>query len=197
MNPNLLEKTTSFVAEDQRITLYGVTWQQYEILRATLDDFAGLRMNYLKGTLEIFMPGAKHEQTKSVIGRLIETYSLETNTRLYACGSTTYRKQAEERGLEPDESYCIGELKEFPDLAIEVIVTSGSIDLLDIYIGLGVPEVWFWKNGKLSLYRLQAGQYEQIERSILLPNLDINLLVRCANMLDQHDAVIEFRNAIR
>jgi Uma2 family endonuclease len=196
MNPNLLEKT-SLVADLQRLTLYGVSWQQYEILRATLDDFAGLRMNYLKGTLEIFRPGAKHEQTKSVIGRLIETYSLETNTRLYACGSTTYKKQAEERGLEPDESYCIGEEKEFPDLAIEVIVTSGSIDLLDIYIGLGVPEVWFWKNGQLSLYRLQAGQYEQIERSILLPNLDINLLVRCANMPDQHDAVIEFRNAIR
>jgi len=197
MNPHLLEKTTSLIAEDQRLTLYGVSWQQYEILRATLDDFAGLRMNYLKGTLEIFMPGAKHEQTKSVIGRLIETYSLETNTRLYACGSTTYRKQAEERGLEPDESYCIGNLKEFPDLAIEVIVTSGSIDLLEVYRGLGVSEVWFWKNGQLSMYRLQAGQYEQIERSILLPNLDINLLVRCANMPDQYDAVIEFRNAIR
>lgn len=196
MNPNLLEKTASFVAEDQRVTLYGVSWQQYEILRATLDDFAGVRMTYLKGTLEIFLPGAKHEQTKSVIGRLIETYSLETNTRVYACGSTTYRKQAEERGLEPDESYCIGELKEFPDLAIEVIVTSGSIDLLEVYRGLGVPEVWFWKNGQLSLYHLQAGQYEQIERSILLPNLDINLLVRCANMPDQYDAVIEFRNGI-
>ena len=197
MNPNLLEKIASLVAEDQRLTLYGVTWQQYEILRATLDDFAGLRMTYFKGTLEIFKPGSKHERIKSLIGRLIETYSLETNTRLYACGSTTYRNQAEERGLEPDESYCIGELKDFPDLAIEVIVTSGSIDLLEVYRGLEVPEVWFWKNGQLSLYHLQAGQYEQIERSILLPNLDINLLVRCANMPAQHDAVIEFRNAIR
>ncbi|GET41431.1 Uma2 family endonuclease [Microseira wollei] len=197
MNPNLLEKTASLVADLQRLTLYRVYWQQYEILRATLDDFAGVRMNYLKGTLEIFKPGSKHERIKSLIGRLIETYSLETNTRIYACGSTTYRKQAEERGLEPDESYCIGNLKEFPDLAIEVIVTSGSIDLLEVYRGLGVSEVWFWKNGQLSLYRLQAGQYEQIERSILLPNLDINLLVRCANMPDQYDAVIEFRNAIR
>ena len=39
MNPNLLEKTTSLIAEDQRLNLYGVSWQQYEILRATLDDF--------------------------------------------------------------------------------------------------------------------------------------------------------------
>jgi Uma2 family endonuclease len=197
MNPNLLEKTASLVAEDQRLTLYGVSWEQYEILRDTLDDFAGLKMTYLEGTLELFMPGAKHEKSKKTIARLVELYSIETNTRLYGCGSTTYRKKAKERGLEPDESYCLGEEKEFADLAIEVIVTSGSIDLLEVYRGLGVSEVWLWKNGQLSLYRLQAGEYEQIERSILLPNLDINLLVRCANMPDQYDAVIEFRNAIR
>ena len=197
MNPHLLEKTASLVAEDQRLTLYGVSWQQYEILRDTLDDFAGLKMTYLEGTLELFMPGSKHEKNKKTIARLVEMYAIETNTRLYGCGSTTYRKKAKERGLEPDESYCLGEEKEFPDLAIEVIVTSGSIDLLEVYRGLGVSEVWFWKNGQLSLYGLKAGQYEQIERSILLPNLDINLLVRCANMPAQHDAVIEFRNAIR
>ncbi|HIK45941.1 MAG TPA: hypothetical protein IGR64_13825 [Leptolyngbyaceae cyanobacterium M65_K2018_010] len=43
-------------------------------------------------------------------------------------GSTTLKKPERQAGGEPDESYCIGTDKEFPDLAIEVIVTSGSIN---------------------------------------------------------------------
>ncbi|NER39082.1 MAG: hypothetical protein F6J93_34875 [Oscillatoria sp. SIO1A7] len=37
----------------------------------------------------------------------------------------------------------------------EVIVTSGSIALLDIYQGLGITEVWFWKGDRFSLYYLR------------------------------------------
>ena len=152
MNVQVLEKTASEVPGEQQLTLSGITWEQYETLRETLDDFAGLRMRYLKGTLEICMPSPKHERIKSLVGRLIELYCLETNIRLYACGSTTYRKKAKQRGLEPDESYCVGTDKDFPDLAIEVIVTSGSIALLDIYQGLGISEVWFWKGERFFLY---------------------------------------------
>ena len=128
---------------------------------------------------------------------MIELYSIETNTRLYPCGSATYRKQAKERGLEPDESYCVETDKEFPDLAIEVVVTSGSIILLDIYQGLEIPEVWFWKGGCFSLYYWRGEHYEEIARSEVLPELDIELLTRCVNMDDRYDAVLEFRNAIR
>jgi Uma2 family endonuclease len=98
--------------------------------------------------------------------------------------------------LEPDECYCVGEVKEFPDFAIEVIVTSGNIDILDVYQGLGIPEVWFWENDQLSLYHLRGEKYEPINRSEFLPNLDIDLLVHCANIPDQYDAVLEFRKAI-
>ena len=128
---------------------------------------------------------------------MIELYSIDTNTRVYGCGSTTYRKKAKERGLEPDESYCVGEVKEFPDFAIELIITSGSIDKLDVYQGLGIPEVWFWEDDKVSLYQLREEKYELINRSTFLPDLDIDLLVRCANIADQYDSVVEFRNALR
>ena len=33
--------------------------------------------------------------------------------------------------------------KEIPELAIEVVYTSGGIDILKIYRRLGVKEVWF------------------------------------------------------
>ncbi len=132
---------TPLIDSEQRLVLSDIGWQQYETLRSTLDSVPGLRLTYFQGCLEFFMPSPEHEQLKSILGRLIELFSIETNTRLYACGSTTYRKQAKERGLEADESYCINQLKEFPDLAIEVTLTSGGIDKLAVYKGLEIPEV--------------------------------------------------------
>ena len=196
MNTRVLEKQIDRGSEEQRLTLFGVTWEQYESLRDTLDDFPRLRMRYLEGTLEIYMPSSKHERIKSLVGRLIELYCLEKNIRLYACGSTTYRKQAQQRGLEPDESYCIETDKALPDLAIEIVVTSGSIQLLDIYQGLGISEVWLWRDDRFGLYRLQGKQYEEISDSTVLPKLDIELLTRCVNIPDQNDAVLNFRKAI-
>lgn len=197
MSAALLETATRQSEEEQRLTLANVTWEQYETLRDTLDEFPGLRMTYLEGVLEFFMPSPKHEAVKKTLARLIEVYSLETGTRLYGCGSTTYRKKAKARGLESDESYCINQVKEVPDFAIEIIVTSSSLDKLAVYKGLGVPEVWFWQDERLAIYLIQAGEYNLMPRSTILPDLDIDLLVRCLNMPDQFDAVVEFRNALR
>jgi Uma2 family endonuclease len=193
---NLLQTVQG--VKEQRFLLSGVTWEQYETLRSTLDEsHPGLRMFYLEGTLELFMPSEEHEGLSTLIGRMLELYALEANIRLYGYGSTTYRKQARQRGLEPDECYYVGTKREFPDIAIEVIITSGLLDKLEIYRGLGVGEVWVWQEGQLLIYRLRDDQYEQIPRSEFLPELDLALLIRCAEIPDQHDAVIAFRDALR
>ncbi|NJP22085.1 MAG: Uma2 family endonuclease, partial [Hydrococcus sp. CRU_1_1] len=100
-------------------------------------------------------------------------------------------------GTEPDESYCIGTDKEFPDLAIEVVVTSGGIDKLAVYKKLGVKEVWFWQNNHFSLYYLRGDEYEQITTSELLPNLDLALLAQYVVRTDTLEAILEFREQIR
>lgn len=51
--------------------------------------------------------------------------------------------------------YELGADRERPDLAIEVVVTSGAIDKLEAYKRLQIPEVWFWENSRLSLYALR------------------------------------------
>jgi len=86
--------------------------------------------------------------------------------------------------------------KAIPDLAIEVIFTSGGIDKLQLYKRLGIPEIWFWEDGVLSIYYLRE-DYEQVDRSELLPELDIALLVRYVTYFDQYDAVTEFIKALR
>lgn len=55
---------------------------------------------------------------------------------------------------EPDESYCVGEQSKVPNLAIEITVTSGALDVLEIYQRVGVREVWFWEDGVIVVYLL-------------------------------------------
>ncbi|NEP14723.1 MAG: Uma2 family endonuclease [Symploca sp. SIO2C1] len=183
---------------EQRVLLHGVDWHQYESLLDVLgDNFPTLRMSYLEGTLEIMTNSPEHEELKKMIGMLIEAYLQETRTRFHAGGSTTFRQAAKKRGLEPDECYCLGAKKEFPDLAIEVVITSGLVNKLDIYQGLGVREIWQWQSGQFSIYHLRSTGYELVEASELLSALDLKLLASYVQPEEQFDAVMAFRETLR
>lgn len=197
MKLNLLEIEKITTRPEQRLILHEVSWEQYETLRSTLDDFPGLRMTYLKGTLEVMTPSPEHEMSKKVLARLLERYADEMDINLHGLGSTTFRKQAKARGLEPDECYCVDEVKEIPDIAIEIVISSGGIDKLAVYQGLGVPEVWFWKGSKFSLYHLREQGYEASAKSELLPELDLSLLAGYVKPSNQPQAIKDFLNAVR
>jgi Uma2 family endonuclease len=182
---------------EQRLTLHGVTWEQYETLRATLDHIAGLRMTYLEGVLELMSPSLDHEGIKKSLARLLEIYALERDVPLNGYGSTTFRKRAKERGLEPDECYCVGPIKEVPDIALEVVLSSGGIDKLEVYRGLDVPEVWFWEEGRLAVFQLAIDGYQPARRSRFLPDLDLEQLLAFVRPDDQTDAVRAYRDALR
>lgn len=154
---------------EEKITLYGVSWEQYDTLVSMfMDQFPGLRMTFLEGTLEIMGTCSQHERLKKIIARLLEMYAVEKRITLNGYDNTTFRKEAQQRGLEPDECYCLGELREVPDIAIEIIITSGAIDKLSVYQGLGLTEVWFWQDNQFNLYRLKEGKYSKIDRSEFL-----------------------------
>lgn len=183
---------------EQRVLLHSVDWEQYNALLEVLgDNFPTLRLSYLEGTLEITTHFPEHEDLKKMVGMLVEAYLQETRTRFHAGGSTTFRKAAKQRGLEPDECYCLGAKKEFPDLAIEVVITSGLVDRLEIYRGLGVTEVWQWQAGQFSIYHLRSDGYELINNSELLPKLNLALLAAHVQPDNQFDAVMDFREAVR
>ena len=156
-----------------------------------------LRGNDRQGTLEIMTNSPEHEAFKKMIAMLIEAYLQEKGIRFYAGGSTTFRQGEQLRGLEPDECYYLGEEKPFPDLAVEVVITSTLLNKLEIYQGLGVQEVWLWQQEQFSIYHLRSRGYEQISSSELLPDLDINLLARSVKPKEQFDAIMAFRQAIR
>ena len=90
--------------------------------------------------------------------------------------------------------------KRRPDLAIEVVWTSGGIDKLEVYRKLGVREVWFYNRGKLRFLALRREAdddvYREFARSELLPQLPIEILLACMKEPDQTSAVRALRAAL-
>ncbi|PSN13578.1 hypothetical protein C7293_15380 [filamentous cyanobacterium CCT1] len=199
MTASLLDLSNAPPAE-QRLVLQGISWQQYDALVALfVNQLPALRMTYLEGTLELMTTSPEHERLKKTIARLIEAFAEELDLDLNGYGSATFRKEAAARGLEPDECYCLGELHEVPNIALEVVITSGGIDKLEVYKGLKVQEVWLWQNQQLRIYGLvdEETGYTVLETSRCLPQLDVALLASYVDRPSQTQAVKAYRQALR
>jgi Uma2 family endonuclease len=172
--------------------LSNVTWETLEKLDQDMAG-TGAHLTYLDGLLEIMAPlSDNHETPKKTCAQLIEAYLRVKRIRFYASGSATLGIKAIGARKEPDESYCLGERKSIPDLAIEITVTSGGIDVLEIYRRIEVREVWFWEDGAIAVYVLTSTGYELVRQSELLPDLDLRSLEFHSRMADQYDAVDAF-----
>jgi Uma2 family endonuclease len=180
------------------VTLVDVSWEQFKAIETPLLDNRQVKLTYLAGVLEIMAPiGDKHEYVKSTLGLLLEAYMREKGVRFYKRGGFTLEEPGYASGT-PDESYCVGADKETPDIVIEVIVSSGSINRKELYKPKRVPEVWFWKSKELRIFHLNAtGEYEEVNRSSFFPDLDIALLLKYLDYPDQYDAINDFTQAIR
>lgn len=179
---------------ERRVLLSGVPWSTYLVLRDTVES-RGVRMTYLKGWLEIVTNGRTHEVGKTQIARLLELFCLERDIPLYGYGSTTFRREETERGLEPDECYSRDQRRELPQVALEVVVGNPLLDKLDVYAGLGIPEVWVFKvnAGAFTLYTLKGDVYEVAARSEVLPEAPLERLAHYALLEEQHEALKAFR----
>ena len=185
---------------DRQLVYSGIDWRQFKLIQAGFADASGIRLAYFNGTIEILMPGRTHELFKSIIGMLIELFCLEMAIEFEPTGSMTQEREGEV-SLEADESYCFGTSKSIPDLAIEVVLSSGGLDKLQRYQLLEISEVWFWQDGVFSLYRFRNGKYDHITSSEIpeLASLDIDLLTRCVLIAETSrlTAASEFRKAIK
>jgi len=185
------------LAEQRLILPSYYTWEQFEAIESLMADSSGLRITYLDGWIEFMTLGEAHETISCILNFLLQLYFCEMGIEYIPVGSATRRNRARDVSFEPDESYYIGSIKEHPDLAVEVTMTSGSTNKLAKYLRLRIPEVWFWENNRLSVYGLREDDYEQVSRSELLPELDLELLVSCVLMPSRIEARTEFIQGMR
>jgi Uma2 family endonuclease len=182
-------------------------WEDYERLLAMRGESSVPRMTYLEGLIELMSPSRYHEIDKTRFARLLEAWAEEAGVDLEGYGSWTLKKKRAKRGAEADECYTVNRRavggRDRPDIAIEVIWTSGGIDKLEVYPKLGVREVWYYERGTLRFFALRGERgsegYAEIPRSEFLPQLPLKLLL--AGMQDatqsQTAAVRALRHALR
>lgn len=177
---------------EQRVLLQHATWTDYQRLDELRGESAVPRLTFLHGSLELMTPGLPHATDKTRLGRLIEAWADLSGVELTGAGSWTVKDEAKALGAEADECYLVGALHgepQRPDIAVEVVKTSGGIDKLTVYQGLGVPEVWLWQRGRLSFHLLTADGYRGAKRSAKLPGLDSALIAECMAAPSQTAAV--------
>ncbi|MGK7887694.1 MAG: Uma2 family endonuclease [Leptolyngbyaceae cyanobacterium] len=183
--------TTVVTLPQSAMILNGVSWTTYEGLIRDLELEPGKRLTYDQGVLEIMVPLPPHERYKSLMGRLVEVTTEESETEIVSLGSTTWRRQELAKGLEADECYYIQNeaivrgrdeidlaVDPPPDLAIEIDHTRSSLNRLGIYAKLGIPEVWQFNGESLTINVLIDGAYCPQERSVALPSLHRNDILR-------------------
>jgi Uma2 family endonuclease len=189
-----------YVPKADRFVVLRGDWGTYQTLLAARGERSSPRIAYLDGVLQLMTVSREHEGINSVIADLVKTYCLERGIPYSGYGSWTQKDESAKAGLEPDECFIFDEdpkRKATPDLAIEVIWTSGGISKLEIYRRLGIGEVWFWKKNQIAVYVLRSNQYVAVEGSACLPDLDLALVARLAVIEPMSAAVLQFREILR
>jgi Uma2 family endonuclease len=118
---------------------------------------------------------------------VIVEIAFATGTPLHTGGSNTLQRSDLRKGLEPDDCYWIQHAEEIrgktrvhldelpaPDLVIEIDVTHTSVNRAEILAAMGVPEMWVWKLGRFSAFKLVDGVWTPTEYSVAFPMLKVN-----------------------
>jgi Uma2 family endonuclease len=176
---------TPIPIREGKVLLQGVSWSTYQALVWDLAEKPNKRLTYDHQWLEIMPPLPEQEANKRLLGRIVEATTEELGLEIYSLGSTTWSREDLQRGLEPDECYYITSEAQVrgktqidltvdppPDLAIEIDITSSSLDRLKIYASLGIKEVWRFDGKQLSIYVLESEAYQAQTQSIVLPILN-------------------------
>ncbi|MEB3338700.1 MAG: Uma2 family endonuclease [Leptolyngbyaceae bacterium] len=157
--------TATLIQSPDRVLLKNISWQTYQLLSKDFEQQPAMRLTYDRGLLEIRRPLDPQETCKKLLGRLVEALTEELGVEIRSLGSRTCDREDLARGLEPDQCYYIQnapavwnkaqiDLRQdpLPELAIEIDITSSSMNRLDIYADLGVPEVWRYDGRSLTIY---------------------------------------------
>ncbi len=195
--------TTPKPAGEKRVIFHGLRWQAYQQILHALGEHRSAHLTYDRGTLEITMPLEDHEFAARLIERFIYFLVAEMGLKIKTMGSTTLQREDLDRSPEPDNAYYIqnqplvaGRTVDLqqdppPDLVVDVDITHTDIEKLQLYAGLGVPELWRYNGQVWRIYQLQAGEYQEVETSPTFPLVPKDRLYEFLNQAQQDEVAAE------
>ena len=176
--------------QEQRVILRNATWETYERLLDERGENRVPRFAYDRGMLEIMSPvSGEHEEyarnAEFVVRVLVGAFGLKVRTM----GSMTLKRRDLQAGAEADACFYIRKVEAIrgkaspdlavdppPDMVIEVDVTNPSLDKLELYARLGVPELWRHTGNRMQIHLLEGDVYTQSSESSLFPGVTADAL---------------------
>ena len=156
------------------------TWEDYCKLRESRGNGSIPRLKYYPGEILLMSPLPRHVRVVNILAEVL----LESQGRNYEAFTPITMELPEVGGIEPDYCFYIDNWQAVvgkdrinwkldlpPDLAIEIDVTSYTSEL--DFLPYNVPEVWLFKNHRLTIYQLEAGKYEVTKNSRYFPNFSL------------------------
>jgi Uma2 family endonuclease len=163
------------------------TWEDYCQLRDSRGDDSIPRLKYHRGEILLMSPLPRHGREAHLIARIVEIL-LESQGRNYEAFTPITMDLPEVSGIEPDYCFYIDNWQSVvgkdridwqvdppPDLVVEIDVTSYTSEL--DFLPYDVPEVWLFKNYRLTIYQLKAGKYAVSENSCYFPNFALQDII--------------------
>jgi Uma2 family endonuclease len=177
-------------------TWVAASWNEY-IQTIANPDYAGAKGYYSNGRMRLEMSplGNPHSRDHFIVLTAIGLYAGIKEINLDGHDNCTYRKAGSSEA-QPDASFYVGDNAELipwditiidldsyppPDLAIEVAYSSLADDKGEkrlLYEALGVREYWIVdvETAQILAFAVEDRGSRRIERSQVLPNLEISLL---------------------
>jgi Uma2 family endonuclease len=196
------------------VLLDGISWNTYKRLRAELDDSGqNVRVTYDRGRMALMSPRPEHEKWKMMIGAMLDVLALERRIPMSRLGSTTWRRDKNQRGLEADQCYYVQHERQVrgrtdldlkrdppPDWAIEIELTHHPLDRQSIFADLGIPELWRFDGERVTTLHLAGGKYHPADVSLAFPFLrpaELERFVALLTSKDETSILLAFRDWVR
>jgi Uma2 family endonuclease len=198
-----------------RVVLHAVSWKEYSRLLRVFAERLAVRLTYDRGVLEITSPLAEHQMPADVLARFVLIAAEELRLPVRAGGSSTLRRRRRQRGIEPDKCWWIANAHRLqgriridlrrdppPDLAVEVDITSSSLNRIGIYATLGIREIWCLHNDILTfhVFDTPTGTYQVQTHSLAFPMIssaDLAGFLAQVGQVDDTTLGLQFRAWLR
>lgn len=157
------------------------SWQDFCQLRDNRGNGSIPRLRYRHGEILLMSPLPRHGREANIIADIVKAL-LDDEDRNYEAFTPITMELPEVGGIEPDYCFYIDNWQAVvgkdridwkvdlpPDLAIEIDVTSFTSEL--DFLPFNVPEVWIFKNDRLTIYQLATDKYEVSETSRYFPGV--------------------------
>ena len=200
-------------AQPHYLLLHDISWHGYKTMLQELEG-RHFRLTYDHGVLEIMTTSYEHESYGELLSHLLRILTLELAISMCSGGSMTFKKEALEKGLEPDKCWWTKNERKMrgkkkfdidrdppPDLAIEIEITRSAVDRMGIYAALKVAEVWRFDGDALRVCQLGAnGKYREKRQSSVFPFLPMEKIVfflKRSENVDETSLLREFVQWVR